>query len=307
MRQKILFTFFIFLTVAMTIVVSRSFRVAEIPNGNINSCDNCHVTPGGPRNDFGGEIEANFLTAPGSSGHVEWGPALAALDSDGDGVPNGVELQDPDGTWQSGDPAPGDPGMVTNPGDPDSFIPVELAAFSAFAVNGKVVLNWTTATETNNDGFQVERSLDQEEWSQIAFVEGVGTTSEVNKYNFTDEFPVYGTSFYRLIQRDYDGTEKVYGPKEVNFEGVTSYELAQNYPNPFNPTTNLSFTLAAQNQVVLDIYNSVGEKVSTLVNGVLQAGEYNYQFDASNLSSGVYIAHITAGEFSKSIKMMLMK
>lgn len=307
MKQKLLFTLLIFFSISLTYVISRSFRPTEIPNGNTFSCDNCHVTPGGPRNDFGAEIEANFLSAPGSNGHVQWGPALAALDSDGDGVSNGVELQDPNGTWQTGDPAPGDPELVTNPGDPESFVPVELASFTTNISDNKVILAWKTVTETNNDGYFIERSADQEIWQQLAFVDGYGTTTEVQDYYFTDNFPVKGTSYYRLIQRDFDGTEKIYGPKEVNYTGVNTYSLAQNYPNPFNPTTKLSFNTAETGHVTLTVYNLTGEKVAELVNETLEAGYYSYDFNASGFASGIYLAKISAGEFTKTIKMTLIK
>jgi len=108
------FSFFAYL-------IGRSFRPGEIPNGFTNTCANCHINPagGGPRNVFGQEVEANFLSVPGENGHVMWGPDLAALDSDGDGKTNGEELQDPNGLWKIGDPPPGDPNLVTLPGVPD--------------------------------------------------------------------------------------------------------------------------------------------------------------------------------------------
>ena len=114
--------FLISLMAFTTFLVSRSARVNQIPNGGKFSCNTCHLSGGGsPRNAFGLEIEANFLTSAGANGSVEWGPALAALDSDGDNVPNGVELQDPDGNWTSG--AIGDQNLVSNPGDPTSIPP----------------------------------------------------------------------------------------------------------------------------------------------------------------------------------------
>ena len=97
---------------------ARPFRPGEIPNGEKYSCNNCHIVPGGPRNDFGTEIENNHLDP---EGHVIWSAALAALDSDGDGISNGAELLDPNGLWQIGLPHPGDTVDVTNPGDPQSF------------------------------------------------------------------------------------------------------------------------------------------------------------------------------------------
>lgn len=97
---------------------ARATRVAQVPNGSVKGCATCHVDPsgGGPRNPFGVEIEANFLSVPGGGGVVLWGPALATLDSDGDGPSNGSELQDPNGTWTMGNPGPGSPILVTNPG-----------------------------------------------------------------------------------------------------------------------------------------------------------------------------------------------
>jgi hypothetical protein len=99
---------------------ARSKRVNQIPSGTKFSCLNCHTGSGGPRNAFGQAIQNGFLTVPGAEGNVIWGNALAILDADGDGFTNGTELQDPDGIWTSGGPAPGDPASVTLPGDPAS-------------------------------------------------------------------------------------------------------------------------------------------------------------------------------------------
>jgi len=101
-----------------TDVYAFSNRVSHLPNGSVSSCANCHINPGGggARNAFGTEVAQNFLV----NGIVQWGPQLAALDSDGDGATNGEELQDPNGTWARGQAAPGDANLVTNPGDASS-------------------------------------------------------------------------------------------------------------------------------------------------------------------------------------------
>ena len=111
-----------FVIAAFAVIIAQNFRPEEIPNGLINQCLNCHITPEGgtPRNAFGLEIENGFLTVPGPSGHVKWGPDLASLDSDGDGFTNGEELQDPNGEWTIGSGPIGDQSLVTLPGDPDS-------------------------------------------------------------------------------------------------------------------------------------------------------------------------------------------
>jgi hypothetical protein len=110
---------------------ARPARINQIPNGTLRSCANCHVnqTGGGARNAFGSVIETSYLSPPGSAGVVQWQPSLAALDSDGDGRSNGLELQDPNGTWMVGQPAPGNPALVTLPGSPDS--PVSVPALSS--------------------------------------------------------------------------------------------------------------------------------------------------------------------------------
>lgn len=122
MNRKILIIAGTVFLASITFLIARSFRPAEIPNGDVNRCSNCHLNPagGGARNVFGQEVENNFLSTPGAAGHVQWGPSLAAIDSDGDGFTNGEELQDPNGTWKPGDPAPGDPSLVTLPGDSTS-------------------------------------------------------------------------------------------------------------------------------------------------------------------------------------------
>ncbi len=112
------------LLAAMGDLSARSFRVSQLPNGSKFGCTNCHTGFGGPRNDFGKAVGSGFLD---NSGNTLWGPALAALDSDGDGVSNGAELQDPLGQWKVGDPNPGDPALVSNPGDPTSTTAVRLA------------------------------------------------------------------------------------------------------------------------------------------------------------------------------------
>ncbi len=101
---------------------ARFFRPGQIPNGPVNTCSNCHMSPrgGDARNAFGRTVEAEFLS---EDGNVLWGPKLAAIDSDEDGFTNGEELGDPEGTWKAGDESPGDPEAVTKPGDPESHPP----------------------------------------------------------------------------------------------------------------------------------------------------------------------------------------
>jgi len=101
---------------------ARGPRVGQIPNGGVAGCASCHIgsAGGGPRNAFGQQVEANFLTATGFSGRVQWGPELAAQDADGDGFTNGQELGDPEGLWKAGDADPSEVASITLPGDAKS-------------------------------------------------------------------------------------------------------------------------------------------------------------------------------------------
>jgi hypothetical protein len=187
------------------------------------------------------------------------------------------------------------------------IVPVELTSFTFQTNDNCVILNWETATELNNQGFEVYRSTDNENWQMISYVEGKGTTSNPNSYSIADEPNQYGQLYYRLKQLDFDGTFKIYGPIEVEFTGSIDYTLDQNYPNPFNPTTKISFTIPKEENVKIIVSNSLGQQVAELLNSKLEAGRHELSFNAGNYSSGVYFYQIQAGEYTEVRKMMLLK
>jgi hypothetical protein len=189
----------------------------------------------------------------------------------------------------------------------DSNIPVELTSFNA-AVSGKTVnLTWKTATELNNSGFDVERKYSGKNWQKVVFVKGRGTTSEISEYSFVDKPEKTGVVQYRLKQMDLDGTYEYSKVVEVDLTLPDKYELSQNYPNPFNPTTSIKYSLAANSRVELKIYNILGKEVAQLVNEVQEAGSYEINFNAANLTSGVYIYELNTGSFKFQRKMILIK
>ncbi|HEY6906577.1 MAG TPA: choice-of-anchor B family protein, partial [Ignavibacteriaceae bacterium] len=189
---------------------------------------------------------------------------------------------------------------------PDN-VPVELSSFIYRITGPYVELNWKTATEINNKGFEVQRSGDKNYWTTLDYVNGHGTTSEIQSYKYLDKNPLKGKSYYRIIQEDFDGTQKVYDPVEVSFDALVTFSLDQNYPNPFNPSTLIKYNIGADSRVNLTIYNALGQKVKTLVNEFKPAGQYEVNFDASGLSSGIYIARFESGTYNKMIKMSLLK
>ncbi len=204
------------------------------------------------------------------------------------------------------------------------IIPVELTSFTASLINNNIELNWITASELNNSGFEIQRAsfrLNEttplQEWNRIGFVEGNGTVSEFNFYEFVDDNPLNGKSYYRLRQIDFDGTYRIYGPIEVNFEPEYTFALEQNYPNPFNPVTKIKFSIPQTDNplpggtkgvsTTLKVYDILGNEVVTLVNEIKIPGVYEVEFNAEGLSSGVYYYTLSAGEFLQTRKMILLK
>ena len=223
----VVFVFSILLSL-VAIVLARPHRPAQVPNGTKFSCRTCHTvsnpTPGnGPRNPFGQTIESDFLDMPGSGGNVEWGPDLALLDSDGDGVTNGSELGDPEGLWSIGQSNPGNSMDITNPGD----------AGSVSAIRISTVI-----------------------------------------------------------------------PKE--------FRLEQNFPNPFNPTTTIEFAVSEFDRVTINIFNLRGQRIKTLVDDMLSAGQYSANWNGTDLhnipvSSGTYIYILQSGKNRQVRKMILLR
>lgn len=185
-------------------------------------------------------------------------------------------------------------------------VPVELTMFTALQLENKIRLLWTTATETNNLGFEIERN-ETGEFKKVGFMEGHGTTTEVNDYVFTDGDIVAGKYSYRLKQIDFDGTTSYSNIVEVDITKPVNYSLNQNYPNPFNPTTTISYSIPRDGLVSLKVYDILGNEVATLVNELQAAGSREIQFNAGNLSSGVYYYKLVSSEFSSIKKLILMK
>jgi len=194
----------------------------------------------------------------------------------------------------------------------DNEVPVELVSFSAEMVDGNVVLNWSTATETNNNGFQIERKVHSPQpsvgnWENTGFVSGKGTTTERSFYSYTEKNEKPGKYLYRLKQTDFDGTFSYSNEIEVEVNGPKDFALYQNYPNPFNPSTTIKFALPVKTNLSLNVYNTLGEKVAEIFNGELEEGYHEMMFNASGLSSGIYFYKIESENYSAAKKLMLLK
>jgi hypothetical protein len=188
-------------------------------------------------------------------------------------------------------------------------IPVELTSFSASVSSNAVTLNWSTATETNNQGFDVEKNSGNG-FEKIGFVAGFRTSIEIHNYSYVDASLQGGTYSYRLKQIDYDGTFEYSDVVEVDVTIPDVYALEQNYPNPFNPSTKIKFSLAADSKVSLTVFDILGQEVTSLIGGNLAAGFHELEFDASNINSGVYFYRLDAtgvdGTNFTSVKKMIL-
>ena len=187
------------------------------------------------------------------------------------------------------------------------LLPVELVSFSGVIEGNIVKLRWNTATELNNMGFAIEKSYDKNSWSTIGFINGNGNSTSMKSYSYSDKLPRQGKSYYRLKQTDVNGTLKYSEAIEINFDSIKKFNLHQNYPNPFNPSTVIRFDTPFASNVNIKVYNIIGKEVAELLNEKLDGGSHEVLFKANNLTSGLYIYKITAGSFTFSRKMMLVK
>jgi hypothetical protein len=189
----------------------------------------------------------------------------------------------------------------------DDPVPVELTSFTAFVSSKNVILQWTTATELNNLGFEVQRKSLDSEFEAVGFVTGSGTTTELRNYFFTDSKIPNGLYSYRLKQMDFDGTFSYSNEIEVEVDAPAEYALEQNYPNPFNPSTNINFSIAEASFVKIAVYNLLGQQVDLLLDEFREAGLHTVSFDASQLPSGAYFYSIETPQFKQTKKMLLAK
>ncbi len=224
---------------------------------------------------------------------VNWDTLYSTANSvNGDGIPSELDH------WDFGNNFP--VRIIEN-------VPVELISFNAYDNNGTIELNWITATETNNKGFEIERKVSEtNDWTDIGFVSGKGTTTEKTNYSYTDSYSQDGKVYYRLKQVDFNGSYSFSNIVEISLS-PDNFSLLQNYPNPFNPTTTIAYQTGEPGQVSLIVYDLTGREVVTLVNQKQNAGYHRIDFNALNIASGVYIYRLSTSNFTASRKLILLK
>ncbi|MDD5362324.1 MAG: T9SS type A sorting domain-containing protein [Ignavibacteria bacterium] len=253
---------------------------------------------------------------------------LQALDNGNDF--NSLNAQiwvSPDGvTWDragSGSLATGNPRSMQvstttfsfwSAADANTPLPVKLASTSTNLFNKRNIdVKWTTTSETNNAGFEIQRqNILENNWVKTGYVSGNGTTNNTKNYTFTDRSLMTGKYKYRLKQIDFNGNYEYFDINGTIEVGVPSkFDLSQNYPNPFNPVTKIDYDLPLDSKVTIKIFDITGREINTLINENLKAGYYTSTFNASNFSSGIYFYRLVTssakGSNAMTKKMMLIK
>lgn len=245
----------------------------------------------------------NIVLAKSNNGGIEWIPSPGSTDGY----------------------TPGAPGYAYATGlttfslfaitSSDGPLPVELASFTASANRNNVDLKWTTITEINNSGFDIERkNVDSEFWTKVSEIQGAGNSTQTKNYTYTDRNLNTGKYNYRLKQKDFNGNFTYYNLSSEIIVGVpNNFELSQNYPNPFNPSTKINYDLPVDSKISLKIFDMLGREVYSMFNSeLIQAGYHTAQLNLGNLSSGTYFYRIIAKgvngkEFIMTKKMQLIK
>jgi len=193
----------------------------------------------------------------------------------------------------------------------DIEIPVELVSFNAAVIDKDVQLDWTTATETNNSGFELQnKRIEGNDWQVLSFIPGKGTTIEPQNYNYIDKNLSPGKYLYRLKQIDFNGSFEYYPDAfgiEIDLTIPLHFTLEQNYPNPFNPSTKIKYSVPQSSYVIIKVFDILGNEIETLVNEEKPVGTYELTWYAKNLPSGIYFYRLRAGSFIETKKMVILK
>jgi hypothetical protein len=192
-------------------------------------------------------------------------------------------------------------------------LPVELVSFEATLDGNNAVLTWLTASETNNAGFEIQaRALDATDkngaFTRVAYVEGHGTTDQAQRYSAQVADLAPGRHVFRLKQVDYDGTFEYSPEVEVSVEMPATFVVDPAYPNPFNPEASMSFGVRVSQQVTVEVFNLLGQKVLEVYRGTPATGVMQtVRIDGSLLQSGTYVVRVQGETFADTQMITLIK
>jgi len=189
--------------------------------------------------------------------------------------------------------------------DDTTYVPVEFVSFQGKSVNNTIVLKWITATELNNYGFEILRSVNLTDWEIRGFVSGNGTTTEHNFYIFQDSEFLNDHYFYKLKQIDFNGNYNFSEIIEVEIQ-INNYSLSQNYPNPANPKTSIAFSIPEKTIIKINLYSVTGEMIKELLNEEKEKGIYTIDVKLNGYASGMYFYRMTTNSGYTAIKKLIL-
>lgn len=220
-------------------------------------------------------------------------------------TPNGIDTDNNDNDFQLKCSTPGAINSLdaTNCGT----LPVELGAFEYTIDNGDVLLAWTTLSEVDVAGFEVQ-SKTSTTFETDAFVTAVGTSTSSSNYSYTIESPLPGSRAYRLRIVNRDGSSEYSHEIEVEVEPADSYFLSEAYPNPFNPRASVSLMVQQSQSIEVNVYDIMGREVARLYDGTLEAGTVaEFTIDGTSLTSGLYFLRVNGDYFETMRSVVLLK
>lgn len=191
-------------------------------------------------------------------------------------------------------------------------LPVKLSLFEADVIDNDVILKWTTSSETENYGWEIEkaelvRNSEKFHWKTIDFVLGSGTSNSFKYYSFVDKNVQNGIYYYRLKQINLNGSFEFSDSIQVQINNSSNDLELYFYPNPFNIESFIEFKVDKKDKIKLSLYNLLGEEIRILMNDFVEAGKYKIKFNGNDLSSGVYIIKLENSNNIVARKIVLMK
>ena len=172
-------------------------------------------------------------------------------------------------------------------------LPITLLSFNAKCFNGNTNITWSSATETNNDFYTLENSIDAKNWNFVANIQGAGNSNEVLNYQYTNEKTLGGLSYYRLKQTDFDGKSEIFSPVSVICSSVQSENLTF-YPNPFNSELVINYNNLDENNARIRIIDILGKIIIENTIPIFE-GSNNYLLNLQDIPNGLYSVEFISG------------
>jgi hypothetical protein len=200
-------------------------------------------------------------------------------------------------------------------GGEESALPVGLSSFTSLVSERNVLLKWTTFSEINNAGFEIQRAAAKsqpyitDEFKKTGYIKGQGTANTHTDYTFEDKKLSTGKYMYRLKQIDNNGNFEYHNLSATVEIGVPNrFNISQNYPNPFNPSTRIDFQLPIETNVLIAVYDITGREIEVLINNEHKKADfYTIVYNAGKLASGIYFYRIVTDKFVMTKKMVIVR